>query len=168
MHVQRRFVKWVDDDQGARWVEVEEDRWAIEVSPRVLKALTAREPKLKERLLHNPDSRESIAAAQEEIWGGPGNPWEGPRLGFDLFLGQSPTWSGAESLWLWDEALGEWVCRFCQHLKQLSAGTYCLGCDRSGKAKLIGHPTEADLAKRPVERGTKYDPPDDGLKGGRS
>lgn len=88
-------------------------------------------------------------------------PFEGPRLHYSLLLGESPTWSGPESLWLYFLD-GQRVCRFCFHLSKMPAYAYCLHCDRAGREMLIG---PAPLAKR-VKARHAYTP-DPVLKGGQ-
>jgi hypothetical protein len=158
MHATRRILTRVvnADDDSVSWVEVE---------PEVARVLARPEPKLKERLLRKAESVEKIAEARARYWGGSANAWEGPRLGFAWLVGESPTWSGPESVWLWDSERAAWVCRFCSHLERLPAVAYCLGCDRSGRDRAIGEPTGADLGKRAAERGRVYAPPV-GIKGG--
>jgi hypothetical protein len=153
----RELVRVVNAEDGS-------ESW-VEVKPAVAELLSRPEPKLRERLLRRDQSLERIADAKVRVWGGPGNSWEGPRLAFRLLLGTSDVWSGPESLWLWDDASGAWVCRFCSHLSELPASAYCVACDRSGLDRVVGKPSGADLAKR-TDRGRVY-APTPGVKGGR-
>lgn len=87
-------------------------------------------------------------------------PWEGPRFDFSLLLGESPTWSGPDSLRVRKAGSTRKTCRFCGHYRKgLPSTAYCLGCDRSGMDLLIGK-------GRPRKR-TKL-PPQGALKGGKS
>jgi hypothetical protein len=70
------------------------------------------------------------------------NPWQGPRMGFTRFLGESVIWSGPP------QRLADGRCPFCRE-RPLGLDECCLGpCNRTGKDKIIGVPTRVDLAKR--------------------
>jgi hypothetical protein len=72
-----------------------------------------------------------------------GNPWTGPRHQFGCFLGETrPNWLGGEAI---DD---EGVCRLCRGRK-LSASTYCLSCDRSGRDDAIPTPGERVRRRAP-------------------
>jgi hypothetical protein len=86
---------------------------------------------------HMPDPK---SVAPDEEYG----PFEGPRLSFSWLLGESPTWSGPESVTLYYPE-GQALCRFCFHLRRMPAYAYCLGCDRAGRQHLI---PPAPLRKR--------------------
>lgn len=89
-----------------------------------------------------------------------GYPWEGPRFEFPLLLGESPTWSGPDSLLLRKSGQKRKACRFCGHYPNgLPDTAYCLGCDRSGMDPLI--------EKGKPRTRTKL-PPKGALKGGKS
>lgn len=77
-----------------------------------------------------------------------GNPWEGPRLTFTRFVGESRTWYHPPRKY-----------EFC-HGAPLGEDVYCLDCDRSGKDDLIPTVKRDDLRRLARMK-------DDGLKGGK-
>jgi hypothetical protein len=99
------------------------------------------------RYAYEPGERGKAAKRAEKA-----GEWQGPRLSFDRYLGESAIWRGPE--WL-----GAKPCPFCRG-RRLGGHEYCLGCNRSGKDGLIPHPTEAEL--RMLRRAER-----DGLAGGR-
>ena len=92
----------------------------------------------------DPNRIEDPRSPRNEEYG----PFEGPRLSYSLLLGESPTWSGPESLVLrWDE--GQELCRFCHQYAKMPAYAYCLACDRAGRAHLIPPaPLRARVSRR--------------------
>ena len=91
--------------------------------------------------------------------------WEGPRFSFTVFLGIGATWGrdGLPGLVAWNEVDG-WLCGACCRYAKLSAATYCVHCDRSGRDAEIPLPTAEDIARRKERR--KYTPPPS-LAGGK-
>lgn len=83
--------------------------------------------------------------------------WEGPRFRFELLLGLGHPWDGPDAQRVM--VAGRRRCRYCGHLRRLSGGTYCLGCDRCGREAKIPRPTAAEMARPKV-------PTCDGLRGG--
>src|SRR5215218_10310395 len=74
-----------------------------------------------------------------------GNPWEGPRFTFSLFLGEHrPGWNGGVSI---DERGNCGIC----HNHRLPPYVYCLGCDRCGRDAAIPSPPEQVRRRRPKD-----------------
>ena len=67
--------------------------------------------------------------------------WEGPRLQFERFVGESQVWDGPPG----KDARGK--CECC-HGVELEPAAYCLGCDKCGRDNLVRKPTRAELAAR--------------------
>jgi hypothetical protein len=109
-----RLQKFVDSEGQVHW---------LDIRPPVAQLLAATEPRLKERLFRDP--------RQIDQRPGQGNAWEGPRLRFWRFLGESAVWSGPRSLseTVKQDGRPQPQCAFC-HGAELPPRTYCLACDR--------------------------------------
>jgi hypothetical protein len=149
-------------DSGLPWVMTTPDGDPVEVrvSPEVAALLTEPEPELAEvcftDLTNKSGSRsfrpESVSSSG--IRSRPsqqGNPWEGPRFTFSVFLGEGRRWPIPK--------VGR-RCGCCRGSK-LESFEYCLVCDRSGMDRLIpkGGPKQV-LKKLPKGKAK--------LRGGRS
>lgn len=152
------------------------------ISDAIAAVLSAPDPPRAEKLLSDPDSLDKMTpdrakppakrkcpererkkrAPQPD---GAAMPWEGPRIRFDLFLGEDAIWAGPASLTVSFDGGLTWHCRFCGSIRKLHENTCCLACCRTGLDDTIGRPTELDLRKRPPER-RSYQP--HSLLGGRS
>lgn len=89
----------------------------------------------------------------------PSYDWDGPPpFHFPILLGLGPTWGreGVPGLpaYVVDGVI---VCGACCRYARLSGSMYCINCDRSGRDREIGRPSELDLRRREETR--KYTPP---------
>lgn len=121
----------------------------LKVSPAVAAALSSNGGRLKEVTFTDLGNgqfelTEERIRKRPEVEPKPGC-WEGPRFPFNRFLGEHrPGWNGGPSI---DE---RGRCGLC-HGAQLSAGEYCLSCERCGRDRAIPLPPEQARRRAPKD-----------------
>jgi hypothetical protein len=147
-----------------RWIEYRTEdgiRLKLQVSAEIAAVLRAEDPERKEDVFADvtvkgehgdvcpldPDQLDPGTAGRR-VAQRPmplGNPWEGPRFSFTLYLGEHrPGWNGGEAI---DE---RGRCGLCHGL-WLPPHVYCLSCDRSGRDAAIPCPAEQVRRRAPKD-----------------
>ncbi|AGA31660.1 hypothetical protein [Singulisphaera acidiphila] len=132
----KRALETIDQAFRRREQLRREGRWSTK---EVNEAILAGSPRGPARF--DLDEMADDPAHRTQLWVG-ANAWEGPRMGFTRFLGESVIWNGPP------QRLADGRCPFCLG-RELETHECCLGpCHRTGKDILIPSVTRADMAKR--------------------
>lgn len=162
-----RLIRLKDAD-GEDILDADGRPTLVEVRADVADVIEATEPGLKERLLRKAANIEKVADPRIK----PGE-WEGLRVLFTHFLGESRTWPGPN----WRDGVPPppppkkstvparltrgTACDFCKGM-DLDTNVYCTRCDRTGRDYMLkATPKPKEPAPAPPK------PKSDGLAGGR-